>query len=97
MIKFLNFLQTPEQSYEDDAEFIESRKNMKKITVSIALVLSLLFTFPIGSPAQKKKPHKPRGSSFKGAPSRNYIRGARGGCYYVSKGNKIYVDRSYCN
>ena len=26
-----------------------------------------------------------------------YIRGPRGGCYYMSGGSKIYVDRSYCN
>lgn len=30
--------------------------------------------------------------------SRIYIRGPRGGCYYInSNGNKIYVDRSVCN
>lgn len=30
--------------------------------------------------------------------SRNYIRGPRGGCYYInSNGNKTYVDRSMCN
>lgn len=29
---------------------------------------------------------------------RRYIRGPRGGCYYInSNGNKIYVDRSLCN
>lgn len=29
---------------------------------------------------------------------RTYIRGARGGCYYInSNGNKTYVDRSLCN
>jgi hypothetical protein len=27
-----------------------------------------------------------------------YIRGPRGGCYYInSHGNKVYVDRSLCN
>jgi hypothetical protein len=32
------------------------------------------------------------------SPSRSYIRGKRGGCYYVnSNGNKTYVDRSLCN
>ncbi|MEC7263449.1 MAG: hypothetical protein VXW38_06885 [Bacteroidota bacterium] len=30
--------------------------------------------------------------------SRRYIRGPRGGCYYInSNGNKTYVDRSLCN
>lgn len=29
---------------------------------------------------------------------RHYIRGPRGGCYYInSNGNKTYVDRSICN
>ncbi|MBL7827271.1 MAG: hypothetical protein JNJ57_11610 [Saprospiraceae bacterium] len=29
---------------------------------------------------------------------RTYYQGARGGCYYInSKGNKVYVDRSFCN
>lgn len=30
--------------------------------------------------------------------SRKYIRGPRGGCYYINgNGNKTYVDRSLCN
>ncbi len=30
--------------------------------------------------------------------SRQYIRGPRGGCYYInSNGNKTYVDHSFCN
>jgi len=29
---------------------------------------------------------------------RQYIRGPRGGCYYInSNGNKTYVDRSFCD
>lgn len=29
--------------------------------------------------------------------SRTYIRGPRGGCYYINKnGNRTYVDRSLC-
>jgi hypothetical protein len=29
---------------------------------------------------------------------RRYLRGSRGGCYYVnSEGKKIYVDHSFCN
>jgi hypothetical protein len=32
------------------------------------------------------------------ASDRTYIRGPRGGCYYISgSGNKVYVDRSMCN
>jgi len=69
---------------------------MKKPFIAIALVLSFLFTFPITTPAQKK-PRKPRSSAAKGKPFRQYIRGERGGCHYVSNGKKIYVDRKYCN
>ncbi|MFD2598672.1 DUF3157 family protein [Sphingobacterium corticis] len=30
--------------------------------------------------------------------SKKYIRGPRGGCYYINRnGNKTYVDRSMCN
>jgi hypothetical protein len=37
---------------------------------------------------------EPRSST----PSRRYIRGPKGGCYYInSNGNKVYVDRSLCN
>lgn len=37
-------------------------------------------------------------SSAKKSTGRTYIRGPRGGCYYInSNGNKTYVDRSFCN
>ncbi len=37
-------------------------------------------------------------SPSRSGPSRTYIRGPRGGCYYInSNGNKTYVDRSLCN
>jgi|SRR5690606_18253993 len=37
-------------------------------------------------------------SSVKKQTGRKYIRGPRGGCYYInSNGNKTYVDRSFCN
>ena len=33
-----------------------------------------------------------------GVQQREYIRGPRGGCYYINKnGNKTYVDHSYCD
>jgi uncharacterized protein YgiM (DUF1202 family) len=33
-----------------------------------------------------------------GTQSRGYIRGPRGGCYYInSRGNKTYVDRGLCS
>ncbi|MGJ1417708.1 hypothetical protein [Sphingobacterium multivorum] len=37
-------------------------------------------------------------SSKSSSSSRNYIRGPRGGCYYINSNyNKTYVDRSMCN
>ncbi len=45
----------------------------------------------LNSSTTKKKRNKPR-------TTRRYIRGSRGGCYYInSNGNKTYVDRSICN
>lgn len=39
-----------------------------------------------------------RGSGEMTATRSGYIRGPRGGCYYInSRGNKTYVDRSRCN
>jgi len=36
--------------------------------------------------------------SARSSPSRTYIKGPRGGCYYInSSGKKTYVDHSYCN
>lgn len=37
-------------------------------------------------------------TSSRGYSQSRYIRGPRGGCYYInSNGNKVYVDRSLCN
>lgn len=37
-------------------------------------------------------------TSYKATPSSYYIRGPRGGCYYITaSGRKQYVDRSLCN
>lgn len=45
-------------------------------------------------PRLKEKSSKNKGSS----PARSYIRGSRGGCYYINgNGGKTYVDRSMCN
>lgn len=49
-------------------------------------------TSPITQPAQSTpQPAQP-------APDRVYVRGPRGGCYYLSSsGRKVYVDHSMCN
>jgi Bacterial SH3 domain len=53
---------------------------------------------PMVSPPTYSAPKRstPRRSSSRGGSG--YIRGPRGGCYYInSNGNKTYVDRSLCN
>lgn len=46
-------------------------------------------------PRRESSPEKPARTT--GA-DRGYIRGPRGGCYYLSgSGRKVYVDRSLCN
>lgn len=43
-------------------------------------------------------PPRSRAAQPSRSPSRYYIRGPRGGCYYINRnGNKTYVDRSMCN
>ena len=42
--------------------------------------------------------NSPPSEPTKPAARKTYIRGPRGGCYYVSgSGGKVYVDRSMCN
>ncbi len=58
---------------------------------------------PSPAVADEEPPLKPNRPNRKvrraaGPPARIYIRGPRGGCYYInSNGNKTYVDRSFCN
>jgi len=41
---------------------------------------------------------RPTASAAKTSTRRSYIRGPRGGCYYINRnGGKTYVDRSLCN
>lgn len=44
--------------------------------------------------SKKKKTTKKVGCTYNG--NKLYV-GKRGGCYYYSGDNKVYVDRSYCN
>lgn len=47
---------------------------------------------------EQPAPVKHKYSRRKASSSREYIRGPRGGCYYInSNGNKTYVDRSMCD
>jgi hypothetical protein len=48
--------------------------------------------------ASTSKPSSYQSTTRRYSSSRRYIRGPRGGCYYInSNGNKTYVDRSLCN
>jgi hypothetical protein len=47
----------------------------------------------VSTPETYSPPQPPRPTT-----DRTYIRGPRGGCYYISSsGRKVYVDRSMCN
>jgi hypothetical protein len=51
---------------------------------------------PITPSASRREPSRTVNSSS--ATARGYIRGPRGGCYYLSgSGRKVYVDHSLCN
>ena len=42
--------------------------------------------------------NSPQSEPTKPGTRKTYIRGPRGGCYYISdSGGKVYVDRSMCN
>lgn len=56
---------------------------------------------PIAPPAAVplyRAPSQPRATQPSRSYGRTYVRGPRGGCYYINRnGNKTYVDRSMCN
>lgn len=55
----------------------------------ILLMLSVIILLGMNSCTKEKQCHY-RGNLI--------IRGEKGGCYYInSKGNKDYIDRSYCD
>jgi hypothetical protein len=70
---------------------------------SIEATLSTIDTesIPSSVPMQRLLTVEPivtRPTTKKADQSHSYIKGPRGGCYYLnSKGNKTYVDRSLCN
>lgn len=48
--------------------------------------------------SQPKEVRSPRNAKRKNSNMHQYIRGPRGGCYYINgNGNKTYVDRSLCD
>lgn len=71
---------------------------MKKL--SCLILLSLVLTLPLFGQTKPKRRAKSRPPAVKISDTSNnskYIRGPRGGCYYISGGgNKIYVSRDLC-
>jgi hypothetical protein len=67
----------------------DSAANMRWVAIAAALKRERRVT------AKKQTKAKPRRASV--AAGSGYIRGPRGGCYYInSSGRKEYVDRSLC-
>lgn len=75
------------------------RKGQWQAVAWQATPVSLPKTEPTASSAAAVSPAKATALSTSSGPSdRKYIRGSRGGCYYLnSRGNKTYVDKSLCN
>ncbi len=68
----------------------QAKQDEKQSTAPIVLTKT-------GVKAESTKAEAPTPNPNK-SPQRKYIRGERGGCYYInSNGNKTYVDRSVCD
>ena len=85
----------------DTLEFINSQAPVSPAPTE--QTISPLYTPPASTTPQREPlPETPPNTGGYGrrnsASDRTYIRGPRGGCYYISgSGNKVYVDRSMCN
>jgi hypothetical protein len=80
-----------------DIEKIDSIKFVRAKSISSSAANSLESPRPT-SASNARTESKPADSSKASTSYRTYIRGPRGGCYYInSNGNKTYVSRSYCN
>jgi len=54
--------------------------------------------YPPHTPSIPRRESSTETTTRTSSESRGYIRGPRGGCYYISgSGRKVYVDRSMCN
>ena len=78
----------------DTLEFITTGTSEQKQDYSPAPYL----TSPGDSTREQRTAAPTRSGASGGAGGGGYIRGPRGGCYYISgSGRKVYVDRSMCN
>lgn len=77
----------------------EVKKQSSKIQSNKSSVSSQNLTTKSTSSVSKKSKKKKSGYGNSYTSGRSgYIRGPRGGCYYInSNGRKVYVDHSYCN
>ena len=71
---------------------------MKKI-LTFALMFCFLLNVSVDAQKRKRKSRNFTSKSSAVSVKRgNYIRGPRGGCYYINRNrNKTYVARSLCN
>lgn len=100
---------TWEESTYATAEVIKAINNKNKPTAKAASVATNTYGIASSSPTKSttfssktssssRSYQSSRTSNSRKSTSRTYIRGPRGGCYYInSNGGKTYVDRSMCN
>ncbi|MFB9119802.1 hypothetical protein ACFFUE_01205 [Bergeyella porcorum] len=67
---------------------------MGKIAILLVLLMSIGSSAATYVDFNEKIEQSETGCKYKG---KKLYRGKKGGCYYISKGEKVYVDRSYCN
>lgn len=67
---------------------------MKQILFLFALLFSIGCFAGIYQNINEIVEQTETGCKYKG---KKLYRGKRGGCFYFSGGEKVYVDRSYCN
>ena len=81
---------------KNETKLKEIKKNPLKVKSNNSSISSFKATSKNNSKITKKK-KSGYGNSYTSGRS-GYIRGPRGGCYYInSNGKKVYVDHSYCN
>ncbi|MCI0337840.1 MAG: hypothetical protein L0226_09700 [Acidobacteria bacterium] len=79
-----------------EIEKVDSIKFVRARSISSTAASSLTSPRPTSAPNARTE-SKPTDSSRESTSYRTYIRGPRGGCYYInSNGNKTYVSQSYC-
>ena len=75
-------------------EFISTQESVSDPPTEQTVVPDYIPSAP-SVPQRERSRETPARST---AADRGYIRGPRGGCYYISSsGRKVYVDRSLCN